>query len=74
MKLGDKARSKITGVEGIITSTCRNLTGCDTVYIQGPWLADKGECHGLWVDVTDVEVIEENAVHIPVPPEVPAAG
>jgi hypothetical protein len=56
--LGARARDRITGWSGIVTSVSRHLTGCDTVGITSENPAVDREKSFRWFDVTCVEVIE----------------
>ena len=75
MKLGDRVKSKITGIEGIVTGTVRHLTGCDQAIVQPPYNNEKGSIpDSHWVDVMAVEVLQEKAVQIPHLSDVEPAG
>ncbi len=74
MKLGDKARCKITGATGILTARTSFLTGCDRWTITSEFDPSNDRAPQSYVDVMAVEVIESGAVRIPVSPEVPSAG
>ena len=66
IKLGVKAREKVTGFEGIITARGQYLTGCDQ-YLLVPGLTEKGqpgESH--WFDENRLEVIGEGVELTPV--------
>lgn len=55
LKLGVKARDKITGFEGIIIGRAQYITGCDQ-YVIAP-KAKKGRCESAqWFDEGRVEV------------------
>lgn len=54
LKLGQKARDKVTGFEGIVTGHCSYLTGCDQLLISPP--AKDGDFKdGRWIDVNRLE-------------------
>ena len=59
--LGAKVRDKVTGIEGIVTTLAEHLTGCSRAWVE-PRVNEKGETPGLWVDVSRLEVLIENAV------------
>lgn len=66
MKLGDKAKDKITGFEGLLTGTASYLTGCDQYFVQ-PETKDGAWTDGKWFDegrltVTQVDAIGQNDV------------
>lgn len=57
LKLGVKAKDKVTGFEGIVIGHARHLTGCDTYGLKAK--AKKGEppTAGEWFDEGTLEVI-----------------
>lgn len=61
MNLGDTVRDKVTGLEGIATSRCTYLNGCDHIAIQ-PRAKDGRIPPAQWVDYPQVEVIESLTV------------
>lgn len=56
--LGDRARDKITGFEGIVVAQCQFLNGCQRVMLQPKADADGKMCEGVYFDIEHVEVIE----------------
>jgi len=56
MKLGQKARDKITGFEGIIVGRVHYLYGCDQLCLSPPAKDGKINC-SEWFDEGRVEVI-----------------
>lgn len=56
-ELGSKVRSKVAGLEGIVTCRSENLYGCNRYYIQPRVAADMKVPDGYWVDEDDIEVI-----------------
>ncbi len=68
IKLGMKARDKITGFEGIIVGRAQYLTSCSQAVlvptVDGKGLARAGE----WFDEARLEIIGEGFT----PPEVPS--
>lgn len=55
VKLGEKYRDKIHGIEGIATSYSHYLTGCDRVDLE--YVKD-GKVTDHWVDVTRLEAVK----------------
>lgn len=55
IKLGQKARDKITGFEGIITGRAQYLTGCDQYALAPPARDGKIES-SQWFDEGRIEV------------------
>lgn len=56
IELGQKARDKVTGLEGILIGRCQYLTGCDQYGLVPP--AKDGKIEGVqWFDEGRVEVI-----------------
>lgn len=62
VELGDEARCKVTGFQGIITSVAKCLTGCDRVTIQPPINKEKKMADALWFDVEAVEILKKHKV------------
>jgi len=59
IKLGLKAKDKITGFEGIITGRAQYLTGCNQAVLV-PTVDDKGLVRGgEWFDEARLEIIGE---------------
>lgn len=56
IKLGKKARDKITGFEGIVTGRAQYLTGCDQ-YSLAPPAKDGSINRSEWFDEGRLEVI-----------------
>lgn len=59
IKLGVKARDKITGFQGIVVSTSQWLTGCDRVALKPPVDKDGKEQEAGWFDIGAVEYVGE---------------
>jgi hypothetical protein len=56
INLGQKAKDKITGFEGILIGRCQYLTGCDQYGIAPP--AKDGEVkNSQWFDEGRIEVL-----------------
>lgn len=58
-KLGVKAKDKITGFHGIITSRCEFLTGCNRYCIQPTNLIEGKPVESIYFDEAQIEVIGE---------------
>lgn len=55
IELGQKAKDKITGFEGILTGRAQYLYGCDQYVITPP--AIEGKCgNGEWFDEGRIEI------------------
>lgn len=55
--LGQKAKDKITGFEGILTAKCEHLYGCDQ-YCLMPTVDKDGKAQdGKWFDDGRIEII-----------------
>ncbi len=53
--LGQRARDRVTGVEGVVTSICFDLYGCVMAIVTPP--AQNGKrVDGEWYDVKRIEV------------------
>lgn len=57
IKLGVKAKDKITGFEGIVYGKAQYLTGCDQYCIQ-PQAKDGEWKDSVWIDEGRIEVLE----------------
>ena len=57
-QLGDRARDKVTGFTGILTTHASHLTGCDRMWVT-PSVDDKGATReGMWVDIDMLEIVD----------------
>jgi hypothetical protein len=66
IKLGDRAKDKLTGFSGIVTGTSDHLTGCRRIGIQPEKLKDDGTIGETnWFDADHVIVIKAG-VYTPV--------
>jgi hypothetical protein len=61
IQLGDKARDKITGFEGIVTGHCTYISGCDQILVAPP-MKDGDFKESRWLDMDRCEVTESAAV------------
>ena len=60
--LGDRARDKVSGFEGIVTTQAQHLTGCDRLWLT-PRIGDDGKSRdGMWVDIDMVEIVEAGVI------------
>ena len=62
MKLGGKAKDKITGFSGTITAKCEYLTGCTQYLLQPGTDKDGKYVDGRWMDEDRLEAIEADPV------------
>ena len=58
-ELGKKAKCKITGFTGIISSRCEFLTGCDRYALQPTELKDGRPIDAIYFDEAQIEIISE---------------
>lgn len=58
IELGSQVKDKVTGFIGIATAHARNITGCDTIYIQPVIDKDGKLSDGQWFDVNRLAVIQ----------------
>jgi hypothetical protein len=59
LELGQRAKDKITGFEGILTSRCEFLTGCNRYCIQPTELRDGKPVDSLYFDEACLEIVGE---------------
>jgi hypothetical protein len=64
VKLGDKARDRITGFTGIVTGYAKHLTGCDTVGLKPQELKDGKTIDSNWFDISQIEVLERSVIKL----------
>jgi hypothetical protein len=57
-ELGLRAKDKITGFEGIITSRCEFLTGCNRYCIQPTELKDGKPIDGIYFDEAQIMTMQ----------------
>ena len=62
VELGDKAKCKISGFTGIVTTVAKCLTGCDRVTLKAPMQKDGKMGEEYWFDIYAVEVIKKAVV------------
>jgi hypothetical protein len=56
--LGDRARDKLSGLVGIVTSRADHFTGCKRYWLTPQELKDGKPVDGLWVDDELCELVE----------------
>ncbi len=59
LELGRRAKDKITGFEGILTSRCEFLTGCNRYCIQPTELREGKPVDSLYFDEAQIEIVGE---------------
>lgn len=59
LELGLRAKDKITGFEGVLTSRCEFLTGCNRYCIQPTELRDGKPIDSLYFDEAQIEVVSK---------------
>ena len=63
IKVGQKVRDTITGLEGIVVARSEYLHGCVRVAIQAQEVKDGKPVDPYWVDEPQVEVIKAKSVN-----------
>lgn len=64
-QLGKEAKSRTTGLLGLLTARSENLYMCNRYYIQPKVGADSKVPDGWWVDEDDVEVVGDGLTAAP---------
>tara|TARA_R110000850_G_scaffold277151_1_gene424868 strand:- start:58095 stop:58349 length:255 start_codon:yes stop_codon:yes gene_type:complete len=59
IRLGVRAKDKITGFTGIVMGKAEWLTGCDQVALKPPVSSDGSMRDASWFDIGAVEYIDE---------------
>lgn len=62
IKLGDYAKDKITGIEGVVTAKATYLTGCARFHIQPRELKDGKPIEGIYFDEDQLEVTHKQVI------------
>lgn len=66
--LGYRARDRVTGFEGVVTSVCFDLYGCIQVVLN-PGIRDDGKIgEQLWFDINRL-IVAENKPRVMDPPD-----
>ena len=64
IKLGVRARDKVTEFEGAVTAHCRYLTGCDQ-YLLAPSVDKEGKhVEARWFDANRIDVVKKETVKL----------
>lgn len=58
LKLGQEAKDKVTGFQGILTGYCHYITGCDQYLIQPKCEKNTTFPEAQWIDEGKIELIE----------------
>lgn len=82
VKLGDRARDKVSGFEGIVVAHHKFLTGCDRFSLESKhFIGAKSEDWEELVmvkyqtfDVTRLEIIEADAIKLEAPEPLPSGN
>ena len=64
MKLGDRIRCKVTGYEGVAVAKLKHLNGCVQYGLKGKMVKDGEYPETVYLDVEQLEKIEDNAVKV----------
>ena len=62
IKLGDKAKDKVTGFEGIMVAETQWLNGCTRMGLQSQVLKDGIPTEAQWFDAPQLEKLEDKLV------------
>lgn len=60
--LGDRAKDRISGLEGIIVSRAQHLFGCSRYWVQPREIKDGKPVDGAWLDEDSIEVLENQVI------------
>ena len=66
-KLGEKAKSKVTGLTGIIINRSESLYGCNRYYVQPKVDKDMKTPDGWWVDEEEITTLKTGGVKVEKP-------
>jgi hypothetical protein len=58
IELGDTAKDKVSGVQGVVVAITRYLTGCDRVAIQPREVKDGKPADWVNLDISQYELVE----------------
>lgn len=61
LDLGDTAKDTLTGFEGIVVATNRNISGCDQIALQ-PEMKDGAFQESRWFDIERIAQVEAGTV------------
>lgn len=62
VELGDEAKCKISGFQGIVTSIAKCLTGCDRVALRAKMKKDGTIGEEYWFDAAAVDIVHKRVV------------
>ena len=60
--LGKKAKCRVTGYEGVVTSICFDLYGCIQALIQPGINSDGKIGEPMWFDVLRIKILDEKPI------------
>lgn len=60
--LGERAKDKITGFEGVITVRCEFLTGCNRYCIQPTELKDGKPVESIYFDEAQITIVDGSVI------------
>lgn len=63
--LGFKAKDRVSGIEGVITSICFDLYGCVQALLTAPAVDNERKGNDYWYDVQRLEVSSERVMSVP---------
>lgn len=63
---GKQGRDVVTGFTGTITAICTYWTGCEQLQVVPPISDDGEKREGIWFDLQRIEVLDEEALTLPV--------
>jgi hypothetical protein len=75
LKMGQKAKDKITSFAGIVTGRTEYITGCNQLLLQPPLDKDETFRDPRWIDEDRLEAVGDDVLELEVTapgPDVPA--
>ena len=74
IKLGQRVKDLVSGLEGIATAKVEYLNGCVQFYVEPPVDRDGKHIKGTYVDVDQLEVVDEGILPKQVEPSFGGGG
>ena len=60
--LGDKVKSRLTGLTGIVTTRSECLFGCNRYWVTPQELKDGKPVEGMWVDEDEIDCLQSGVI------------
>lgn len=64
VKIGSKAKDKITGFSGVITGYCIYISGCHQALLIPPVKEDGAFQDGHWFDIQRLEQLDDSVIEL----------